>query len=73
MTPPPWSRGVGVQPHGRLLHVDVTDPASYDHVRDAVAELGLGLVRVERQRHRMTEIFTAPEAPPSAAGGASRV
>ena len=27
-------------------------------VRDAVAELGLGLVRLERQRHRMTEIFT---------------
>jgi hypothetical protein len=27
-------------------------------VRDAAAELGLGLVRLERQRHRMTEIFT---------------
>ena len=27
-------------------------------MRDAVAELGLGLVRMERQRHRMTEIFT---------------
>ena len=27
-------------------------------MRDAVAELGLGLVRLERQRHRMTEIFT---------------
>jgi ABC-2 type transport system ATP-binding protein len=27
-------------------------------VRDTVAELGLGLVRMERQRHRMTEIFT---------------
>jgi hypothetical protein len=23
-----------------------------------VAELGLGLVRMERQRHRMTELFT---------------
>ena len=51
-------RGVGVQRHGGLLHVDVTDPASYDVVRDAVAELGLGLVRMEQQRHRMTEIFT---------------
>jgi ABC-2 type transport system ATP-binding protein len=51
-------RGVGVQSHGGLLHVDVTDPAAYDLVRDAVAELGLGLVRMERQRHRMTEIFT---------------
>ena len=50
-------RGVGVQRSGGLLHVDVTDPASYDVVRDAVAELGLGLVRMERQRHRMTELF----------------
>jgi len=51
-------RGLGVQRHGGLLHVDVTDPASYDVVRDAVSELGLGLVRMEQQRHRMTEIFT---------------
>ena len=57
-------RGVGVQRHGGLLHVDVTDPASYDVVRDAVSELGLGLVRMEQQRHRMTEIFTG-----SAIGG----
>ena len=50
---------VPVRSDGRLLHVDVTDPATYDVVRDAIAELGLGLVRMERQRHRMTEIFTA--------------
>ena len=50
--------GVPVQAAGRLLHVDVGDPATYDVVRDAVADLGLGLVRLERQRHRMTEIFT---------------
>jgi hypothetical protein len=31
-------------------------------VRDAVAALGLGLVRMERQRHRMTEIFTGTPA-----------
>ena len=31
---------------------------SYDRVLEAVAELGLGLVRLERERHRMTEIFT---------------
>jgi len=50
-------RGVDVQEGGGLLHVDVTDPAAYDVVRDAVAELGLGLVRLERQRHRMVEVF----------------
>jgi ABC-2 type transport system ATP-binding protein len=55
------ARGVGVQLHGGLLHVDVTDDSAYDVVRDAVAELGLGLVRMERQRHRMTEIFSSPE------------
>jgi ABC-2 type transport system ATP-binding protein len=50
--------GVAVRRDGRVLHVDVGSPTAYDHVRDAVAGLGLGLVRMERQRHRMTEIFT---------------
>jgi ABC-2 type transport system ATP-binding protein len=54
--------GVTVTSEGRLLHVDVGDDAAYDLVRDAVAELGLGLVRLERQRHRMTEIFTGTPA-----------
>jgi ABC-2 type transport system ATP-binding protein len=49
--------GVSVQAAGRVLHVDVGDPTAYDVVRDAVVELGLGLVRLERQRHRMTELF----------------
>jgi ABC-2 type transport system ATP-binding protein len=58
-------RDAGITAHGdgRLLHVDVSDAAAYDAVRDAVADLGLGLVRMEQQRHRMTEIFTErPEA-----------
>ncbi len=50
--------GVAVRSDGRLLHVDVTEDSTYDVVRDTVADLGLGLVRMERQRHRMTEIFT---------------
>jgi ABC-2 type transport system ATP-binding protein len=50
--------GIAVRSDGRLLSVDVTDDSSYDAVRDAVAALGLGLVRMERQRHRMTELFT---------------
>ena len=33
---------------GQMLHVDVDDPTVYDLLRDAVAELGLGLVRLER-------------------------
>lgn len=50
--------GVPVRRSGALLHVDVGEPTTYDLVRDAVADLGLGLVRMERERHRMTEIFT---------------
>ena len=50
--------GIATHSDGRLLHVHVAEDAAYDVVRDAVASLGLGLVRMERQRHRMTEIFT---------------
>ena len=49
--------GIATRSSGRLLHVDVADATAYDVVRDAVAQLGLGLVRMERERHRMTEIF----------------
>ena len=61
--------GVSVMPHGRLLHVDVGDGPAYDVVRDAVADLGLGLIRMERQRHRMTEMFTERPAAPGGAPG----
>jgi ABC-2 type transport system ATP-binding protein len=50
--------GVAVRRDAALLLVDVEGDTTYDLVRDEVAELGLGLVRMERQRHRMTEIFT---------------
>jgi ABC-2 type transport system ATP-binding protein len=58
--------GLAVQADGNLLHVVVRDDTAYDIVRDTVAELGLGLVRLERQRHRMSEIFTDD---PTDAGG----
>jgi ABC-2 type transport system ATP-binding protein len=50
--------GLVVRRDGSMLHIDVADDSTYDVVRDVVAELGLGLVRMERQRHRMTELFT---------------
>ena len=55
-----WLRDAGLATRGEgpLLHVEVRDEATYDTVRDGVARLGLGLVRLERQRHRMTELFT---------------
>ena len=49
---------------GRLVEVELGDDADHDRVRDAAAELGVGLVRLERRRHRMAELFLVP------AGGA---
>ncbi|MCF3100273.1 ABC transporter ATP-binding protein [Streptomyces roseoverticillatus] len=64
--------GLAVQPAGRaaefaaagsghVLLVDVTGDDTYDTVRDAVAELGLGLVRMEQRRHRIAEVFQSAE------------
>jgi ABC-2 type transport system ATP-binding protein len=50
--------GMPAELDGRLVLVRVEDPDAYDVVRDSVVALGLGLVRLERRRHRMTEIFT---------------
>jgi ABC-2 type transport system ATP-binding protein len=52
--------GLGVATVGPLLEVDLRDDTTYDEVRDAVVRLGVGLVRMERRRHRMAEIFTTP-------------
>nr|WP_206441217.1 ABC transporter ATP-binding protein [Streptomyces boncukensis] len=43
---------------GRLLYITVTEDSVYDAVRDAAAELGLGLVRMEQRRHQIAEVFT---------------
>ncbi|MFD1829034.1 MULTISPECIES: ABC transporter ATP-binding protein [Streptomyces] len=42
---------------GHVLLVEASDDAVYDTVRDTVAELGLGLVRMEQRRHRIAEVF----------------
>lgn len=49
--------GVAVRAAGRMLEIDLTGEETFDAVRDAVASLGLGLVRMERRRHRMAELF----------------
>jgi len=51
---------LGLEPRrdGALLQLTVEDDAALDTVRDAVVELDLGLVRLQRQRHHMAEIFT---------------
>jgi ABC-2 type transport system ATP-binding protein len=55
--------GLGVATVGPLLEVDLRDDTTYDVVRDTVVRLGVGLVRMERRRHRMAEIFTTPATP----------
>ena len=52
--------GVRSRAAGRLVEVDLSDDGDYDLVRDAAAELGVGLVRLEQRRHRMAELFLAP-------------
>jgi ABC-2 type transport system ATP-binding protein len=50
---------------GRLVLVEI-DPATggeegYDIIRDTIAELGLGMVRMEQRRHRIAEVFQDAE------------
>jgi ABC-2 type transport system ATP-binding protein len=62
-------RGLAVHLIGRQIEIELADgrpDAAYDAVVDAVVELGLGLHRMERRRHRMAEIFRAD---PSLEGG----
>jgi ABC-2 type transport system ATP-binding protein len=60
--------GLTVQASGHLLLVDIAQDETYDVVRDAVARLGVGLVRMEQRRHRIAELFTDddPTAPDAA-------
>jgi ABC-2 type transport system ATP-binding protein len=51
--------GVVVTSAGAVLQVELRDETTYDTVRDSVVGLGVGLIRMERRRHRMAEIFSA--------------
>ena len=51
------ANGLTVRVVGRLLEVELGDDSAYDVVRDTVVRAGLGLIRMERRRHRMAEIF----------------
>ena len=58
------SAGVRARSVGRLVEVELGDVGDYDRVRDAAADLGLGLVRLEQRRHRMAELFLTPAGGP---------
>src|SRR6516165_9311918 len=51
------SRGLAPRRSGRGLLVRIEDDATYDLVRDAVADLSLPLNRLEQQRRRVEELF----------------
>ena len=63
-------RRAGLAAHraGRLVEVEVADETAYDEVRDGAAALGVGLVRLERRRHRMAELFAPSPGGARAAG-----
>ena len=45
-----------------MLHLVLVDDSTYDVVRDTVADLGVGLVRLQRGRQHMLDMFRdAPE------------
>jgi ABC-2 type transport system ATP-binding protein len=50
-------RGLAPRPSGRGLLVRIDGEATYGTVRDAVADLGLPLNRLEQQRRRVEELF----------------
>jgi ABC-2 type transport system ATP-binding protein len=50
-------RGLVPRRSGRGLLVRIEDDVTYDLVRDAVADLGLPLNRLEQQRRRVEELF----------------
>ncbi|MBG0853974.1 ABC transporter ATP-binding protein [Streptomyces spinoverrucosus] len=50
--------GSGLPGAGHVLLLTAQGEETYDLVRDTVAELGLGLVRMEQRRHQIAEVFT---------------
>jgi ABC-2 type transport system ATP-binding protein len=55
-------RSLSPLPYQRGLLVQLASDATYDAVRDAVADLGLPLSRMEQRRHRIEELFRADPA-----------
>jgi ABC-2 type transport system ATP-binding protein len=56
-------RLAGLEPRvaGRTILVSLDGEATYDLVRDAVADAGVGLVRLEHGRHRLEDLFSEAE------------
>jgi ABC-2 type transport system ATP-binding protein len=52
------NEGAGLPGAGHVLLLTAESEEIYDLVRDVVADLGLGLVRMEQRRHHISEVFT---------------
>ena len=50
-------RGLDVRVDGHHVLVRIEPDDTYDHVRDAIADLGLGLVRIEQRRDKLEDLF----------------
>ncbi len=55
---------LGARIEGRAIVVALppSDDLVYDVVRDAIADLGLALTRLEQRRHRLTDMFREPSS-----------
>ena len=62
-------RGLEPRPYQRALLVRLEDDATYDTVRDAIADLGLPLNRLEQRRRRVEELFRDEQAQDAQAAG----
>jgi ABC-2 type transport system ATP-binding protein len=49
--------GLTVRRDGHLILVDLAGDETYDLVRDVAADHGFGLVRLQRRRHHIAEVF----------------
>jgi ABC-2 type transport system ATP-binding protein len=66
-------RGLEPVPYQKALLVQLAGEDTYDTVRDAIADLGLPLNRMEQRRHRLEELFQPDAAPAFETTGAGDV
>jgi ABC-2 type transport system ATP-binding protein len=58
------ARGLHALADGRTVLLEVSEDRQYDVVRDAVADLGLSLVRMEQRRQSLEDLFRDDVPPP---------